>query len=136
MVSSVTFLGHKVDKDSLHLLPDKINAVRNAPTTRNVQELKSYLGLLSYYSKFLPKLSTVLAPLYRLLRKDTHWRWKAAEEKAFELSKELLTSSRLLIHFDPSLPLILACDASDYGVGAVLAHQMLNREERPIGYAS
>ena len=136
MVSAVTFLGHKVDKDGLHPLPDKINAVLNAPTPRNVQELKSYLGLLSYYSKFLPKLSTVLAPLYRLLCKDTHWRWKAAEEKAFELSKELLTSSRLLVHFDPSLPLTLACDASDYGVGAILAHQMPNGEERPIGYAS
>ena len=49
-----------------------------------------------------------------------------AQEKAFELSKELLTSSRLLVHFDSSLPLILACDASDYGVGAVLAHQMPN----------
>ena len=81
-------------------------------------------------------MSTVLAPLYRLLRKDTHWRWKAAEEKAFELSKELLTSSRLLVHFDPSLPLILACDTSDYGMGAVLAHQMPNGEERSIGYAS
>ena len=136
MVSSVTFLGHKVDKDGLHPLPDKISAVLSAPTPRNLQELKSYLGLLSYYSKFLPKLSTVLAPLYRLLRKDTHWRWMAAEEKAFDLSKELLTSSRLLVHFDPSLPLILACDASDYGVGAVLAHRMPNGEERPIGYAS
>ena len=64
MVSAVIFWGHKVDKDSLHLLPDKISAVLNAPTPRNIQELKSYLGLLSYYmySKFLPKLSTVLAP--------------------------------------------------------------------------
>ena len=63
MVSAVTFSGHKVDKDGLHPLPDKINAVLNAPTPRNIQELKSYLGLFSYYSKFLPKLSTVLAPL-------------------------------------------------------------------------
>ena len=107
MVSAVTFLGHKVDKDGLHLLPDRINAVLNAPTPRNIHELKSYLGLLSYYSKFLPKLSTVFAPLYRFLRKDTHWRWKAAEEKDFELSKELLTSFRLLVHFNPTLPLIL-----------------------------
>ena len=67
MVSSVTFLGHKVDKDGLHILPDKISAVVNAPTPRNIQELKLYLGLLSYYSKFLPELSTLLAPLYSLL---------------------------------------------------------------------
>ena len=117
MVSAVTFWGHKVDKDSLHLLPDKISAVLNAPTSRNIQELKLYLGLLSYYSKFLPKLSTVLAPLYRLLRKDAHWRRKAAEEKAFELSKGLLTSSHLLVHFDPSLPLILACERLGFRSG-------------------
>ena len=94
------------------------------------------MGLLSYYSKFLLKLSTVLVPLYRLLQKDTHCRWKAAQEKAFDLSKELLNSSCLLVCFDPSLPLILACDASEYGVGAVLAHWMSNVEERSTGYAS
>ena len=74
MVSSVTFLGHTVDSKGLHPLPEKVEAVKNAPNPRNVQELKSYLGLLSYYSKFLPNLSSMLAPLYSLLKKKAVWK--------------------------------------------------------------
>ena len=58
------------------------------------------------------------------------------EEKAFEASKKLILSTDLLVHFDPSLPIILACDASSYGVGAVLAHRMPEWSERPVGFAS
>ena len=74
MVQSVTFLGHRIDGDGFHPLPDKVDAVRNAPAPRNTRELKSYLGLLSYYSKYLPNLSSVLAPLYQLLFKDVKWK--------------------------------------------------------------
>ena len=84
----------------------------------------------------MPNLSTVLAPLYRLLRKDVKWHWSSEEEKTFEVSKELLTSSKVLVHFNPKYKLVLACDASAYGVGAVLAHKFEDGSERPIGYAS
>ena len=136
MVKSVSYLGHQIDAEGLHPLSDKVQAVRDAPSPQSIQELKVYLGLLSYYSKFLPDLSTVLAPLYRLLRKDTFWRWTKEEMKAFQASKDLQTSSPLLVHFDPQLKLIFACDALAYGVGAMLAHQMLDGSEQPIGYAS
>lgn len=92
--------------------------------------------MLTYYSKFLPNLSVTLHPLYQLLRKDVAWQWGTAEARAFVASKELLTSSTCLTHFDSSLPLSLACNASSYGLGAVLSHQMPNGEERPIAYAS
>ena len=128
MIDSVTYLGHQIDPDGLHPLSDKVQAVK--------AELKAYLGLLTYYGKFLPDLSTVLAPLYKLLRKDTRWHWAEEEMQAFQASKDLLTSSCLLVHFDSQLKLILACDASSYGVGAVLAHQMPDGSELPIGYAS
>ncbi len=102
----------------------------------SVQELKAYLGLLTYYGKFLPKLSSVLFPLYRLLRKDVAWEWSEEEEKAFSRSKKMLTSSNLLTHYNPQLPLTLACDVSAYGIGAVLAHRMSDGSEKPIGYVS
>ena len=136
MVPSVEYVGYKIDAKGLHPLPEKVRAVKEAPSPRSVQELKAYLGLLTYYSDFLPNMSSVLAPLYRLLRKDVSWQWTQVEEEAFEESKTLLTSESLLVHFDPSLPLTLACDASAYGVGAVLAHKMPDGTERPIGYAS
>ena len=93
MQPSVSYLGHKIDQQGLHPLKEKVQAVQDAPSPKNVTELKSYLGLLSYYSKFLPKMADVLAPLYMLLRKDVRWKWTAAEEKAFCASKDLLTSS-------------------------------------------
>ena len=135
-VPSVSYLGHKIDAEGLYPLPDKLQAIKEAPTPRNVTDLKSYLGLLTYYGKFLPNLSTKLQPLYQLLVKDCTWQWTKAQEKAFQESKDLLQSSQLLVHFNPQLPLMLSCDASAFGIGAVLAHKMSDGSEKPIGYAS
>ena len=63
MMDAVTYLRHKIDAQGLHPVMDKVDAVRKAPKPRNVSEFKSYLGLLSYYGKILPNLSTTLAPL-------------------------------------------------------------------------
>ena len=101
-----------------------------------MSELKSYLGLLTYYSRFLPNMAMALNPLYKLLRKAVPWRWTARERKAFEDSKQLLVSSQVLVHFDSKLKLVLACDASVYGVGAVLSHRMPDGTEKPIAFAS
>ena len=136
MVPTVSFLGHRIDADGLHPLDDKVRAIEAAPTPTNVTELKSYLGLLTYYGKFLPNLATKLAPLYKLLQHRVPWRWTSAQDAAFRESKKLLASSSLLVHYDLKLPLILACDASAYGIGAVLAHRMPDGSEKPIGYAS
>ena len=135
---SVTYLGFMIDEHGLHPVASKVDAIHNAPSPASVQEFKSYLGLLTYYSKFLPNLSSTLAPLYSLLRKNQPWLWGKAQQDAFEYSKSVLTTSSFLTHFDPTLPLILACDASDYGIGAVLSHphRMPDGTERPIGYAS
>ena len=130
------YLGHRIDNQGLHPIVEKVEAIRDAPAPTNVSELRSYLGLLTYYSKFLPNMSTVLAPVYRLLRKDVKWSWKEEQRKAFDSSKKLLMSFDLLVHFDPKLDIVLACDASSYGVGVVLAHRMPDGSERPVGYAS
>ncbi|MDD9818931.1 MAG: RNase H-like domain-containing protein, partial [Gammaproteobacteria bacterium] len=136
MQPSVTYLGHLIDAQGLHPLPDKVRAVQEAPPPRSVAQLKSYLGLLTYYSKFLPNLSSTLSPLYRLLRQSTCWCWTPKEQEAFEASKQLLTSAPLLVHFNPELEITLSCDASPYGLGAVLSHRMPDGTEKPVGYAS
>jgi len=101
-----------------------VRAIKEAPSPKNVAELRSFLGLVNYYGKFLPELSTVLAPLYQLLHKDCSWNWQQAQETAFQQVKELLHSATLLVHFDPDKDVVLSCDASPYGVGAVLSHCM------------
>ena len=124
MQTSVKYLGHVMDAHGLHPMPDKVQAIQNAPQPENVSQLKSYLGLLSYYRKFIPNLSTLLTPLYALLKKGVPWSWQESEQHAFETSKQLLQSSQVLMHFDPDLELILSCDASNYGLGAVLLHKL------------
>ena len=132
----MSYLGHRIDATGLHPLADKVQAVKEAPIPKSVQELKSYLGMLTYYGKFLPNLSSTLHPLYALLKKDTPWIWGEAQAIAFARSKDLLTSDRFLAHFDSSQKLMLACDALAYGLGVVLAHKLPDGTKKPIGYAS
>ena len=108
----------------------------HASVRQGVTELKLLLGLLTCYSKFLPNLSTVLAPLYQLLKVTGRWQWTSRQAQAFEDSKKLLLDSQLLVHFDLSLEIRLACDASTYGIGAVMSHKMSYRPEKPIGFVS
>ena len=110
--------------------------LKDAPVPQNVSQLKSFLGLLNYYGKFIPKLSTLLTPLHRLLQKKSTWTWGPEQQGAFDRVKGILTSDSVLAHYDPSKPLILACDASLYGVGAVLSHKLDDGSERPVAYAS
>ena len=94
--------------------------------------MKAYLRLLTYYGRFLPNLSTVLSPLYRLLRQDVCWHWTSKQQRAFTRSKQLLTSAKVLVHYNPRLDLVVAGDASAYGIGAVLSHKMPNGEESQL----
>ena len=136
MRPSVTYLVHVIDAHGLHPLDERVQVIKDASISKTVGELKSYLRILSYYSRFLPNMSSVLHPIYHLLRKDVPWVWKTAHSRAFTASKELLISSRCLIHYDPLLELTLACNASNYGLGAVLSHKMPDGSERPVAYAS
>ena len=114
----------------------KIRAINNAPASTNISQLKSFLGLINYYCKFLQILSNTLAFLYRLLQKNTRWHWGAEQEKAFQIAKKSLTSDCVLTHFDPTKTLVLACDASPYGIGAVLSHRMGDGHDKPIAFSS
>ena len=134
--ASVEYLGHQVDADGLHTLDSKLQAVVDAPAPRDVQELRSFLGLVNYYGKFIANLATILHPLNALLQKDRQWRWSRECASAFQQAKDQLTSSRVLAHYDPALPIKLAADASAYGVGAVIAHVFADGTEHPIAFAS
>ena len=116
MSESVEYLGHVIDSQGLHVKQDKVDAIVNAPKPKNVTELRAYLGL------FIPNLASILQPLNNLLKKLTKWEWSMDCDEAVKIATEELISSQVLIHFDPSLPIQLATDASQYGLGAVLLH--------------
>ena len=133
---SVEYLGHRIDERGIHTSPKKVQAIVEAPSPRNVQELRSFLGLLNHYAKFLPKLASTLHPLHLLLRAGQRWQWSNACEKAFQTAKRRLVEAPVLSHYDPALPIVLAADASAYGVGAVISHRMTDGSERPVAFAS
>lgn len=136
MVPSVEFLCYRVDGEGWHPTDEKIAAISEVPSLKNLGELSSYLGLLNYYGHFIANLSTLLQPLHELLRKGTKWVWSKECEEAFQGSKSELMVGRVLVPYDEKRKLILACDASPYGIGAVISHVMDDGQERPIAFAS
>ena len=134
--TSVQYLGHIIDADGLHATEEKLDAIVHAPAPKNVHELRSFLGLLNYYGRFIPNLSSLLHPLNHLLRHNVTWRWTEACSKAFKCAKQKIVSPNVLVHYDSTRPIRLAADASAYGLGAVISHVMDDGSERPIAFAS
>ena len=102
MAPSVEYLGHVIDAAGLHPTKAKVKAITEAPDPKNVAELRSFLGLINYYGKFLPNLSSTLAPMYKLLQQHTQWHLGDAQATAFKAAKGALQSSILLVHYDSS----------------------------------
>ncbi|XP_015118224.1 uncharacterized protein K02A2.6-like [Diachasma alloeum] len=121
-----------IDKNGIHVCKDKVEAINAIKTPLNTTELKRFLGMTNYYSKFVNNYAQVVAPLYKLLRKEIRWNWTEECQVAFDLIKEKLLSPEVLMHYDPKLPLKITCDASPVGVGAVLSHILPNNIVRPV----
>ncbi|XP_049881979.1 uncharacterized protein K02A2.6-like [Pectinophora gossypiella] len=132
---SVKYLGFIINKEGLRPDPSKLDAISNAPRPENVTQLKSFLGMLNYYGRFIPNLSTMLHPLHALLKKGVDWKWNVDCEKSFEEAKRCLLSERVLAHYEEGRELVLSVDSSAYGLGAVLAHRYAEGE-RPISCVS
>ena len=133
---SVEYLGFVVDKNGVHTSPSKIKAIVEMPNPINISQLRSFLGMVNHYAKFIPNLTDRLAPFYLLLKKDTKWEWNASCTEAFTSIKQSLTSPLVLTHYDPKIPLVLAADASSTGVGAVIYHRYPDGTEKAIAHAS
>ena len=136
LAGQVTYLGYNIAKEGISPSPEKVKVIKNAAPPENVTQLKAYLGMLNYYNPYLPNLSALIESLYRLLKKGTTFHWNTEQEKAFAESKALLYNAALLTHFDPLRSIIVSCDASPYGIGAVLAHVMDDGSEKPVCYIS
>ena len=115
---------------------EKVGAILEAPPPKTVHELRAFLGLVNYYGKFVRNLATLLHPLNQLLCQGASWEWTRECKMAFEELKSKMASTEVLAHYDTAVPLKLDCDASAYGVGAVLSHLYEDGSERPIAYAS
>lgn len=131
-VSQIKFLGHIVDKDGIRPDPSKALAISQMSPPKDVQQLRSYLGAINYYGRFVKQMKQLRAPLDNLLKKDAHWNWTSECQQSFDKFKVILCSNLLLTHFDPAKEIIVAADASKYGLGAVIMHRFPTGEIKAI----
>ena len=132
---SVEYLGHLLSHKGI-AKGTKVDAMLNMPPPTDVSGLKSFLGSVQFYHKFLPNLATVTEPLHMLTHKGVKWEWGSQQQTAFTTLNNLLCANTVLAHFDPSLPIGISCDASPSGVGVVLFHRYPDGSERPIAITS
>ena len=131
----VTYLGHVVSENGVSTDPSKVSKILDWPIPRNVSELRSFLGLASYYRRFIKDFAKTAVQLHRLTEKNKPFVWSESCLEAFNELKRELTNHPILAYPDFNKKFILDTDASDYGIGGVLS-QVEGNEERVIGYAS
>jgi hypothetical protein len=131
----VSYLGHIVSEKGVRTDPDKVSAVKQWPEPTCVNELRSFLGLCSYYRKFVKNFATIAAPLHNLMKKEQTFTWSTGCQQAFNELKRSLCTAPVLPYPDPTRPYILDCDASAYGIGGVLS-QKHNDIEFVVAYFS
>lgn len=133
----IKFCGFKLKHQQIHKCDDKISSFKNAPKPKSVSELKSFIGMIQFYSSFAPQLADIAHPLYKAFKGSSQkFEWTSEMDKAFEMVKAEMCSPRILVPFDPTRILLLATDASSHGISAVLSHRYDDNTERPIAYYS
>lgn len=132
---SLKYLGHVVTAEGIKTDPEKVESIQKFPTPRTVRDVRRFLGMASWYRRFVPAFSQIVTPLTRLLRKDVRFKWATEQEDAFAQLKTCLTESPVLTCPDFSQPFTLQTDASDRGLGAALT-QCTGDYEQVIAYAS
>lgn len=130
---SVKYLGHIISSKGIQKSQERVEAIVSTPTPTTISELKSFLGIVTFYGRYFPDMATVAAPLYEAT-KGNKLQWTKQCEKSFQMLKKELTSDRVLAPYDPELPVTLCCDAGPVGIGAVLQHTYPDGTERPIIY--
>ena len=132
----VLFLGYMVSASGISADPGKVRAVTEFPTLTDLRSLHAFLGLTSYYRRFVPRFSAIVQPLYHLTLKDTPFQWTPECDLAFTRLKSTLAEAHVLAYPNFGCPFLLETDASGVGLGAVLSQKQEDGTTRPIAYAS
>ena len=126
-LKEVQFLGHIISEAGISVDPSKIQDVLNWKTPESVSEIRSFLGLAGYYSRFVPEFSKIARPMTELLKKGVRFNWDDKCEQAFQTLRRLLTSAPVLAQPDITRPFDVYCDASGTGLGCVFIPVCLRR---------
>lgn len=133
--TELQYLGHIVTLNGVTPDPMKIKAIEEFPKPKTQKDIKSFLGLIGYYRRFLPKFSQLSKPLNDLLKKDRRWKWETEQEDSFNELKRQITNPPVLQFPDFTQPFVLTTDASDFAIGSILSQGKIG-EDKPIAFAS
>ena len=130
------YLGHEISADGVRMERDKMASIEDFPVPRNVRNLRSFLGLINYYRKFIPDFSKVALALTQLTRKDVEFSWGELQEDAYRELKNIIRNDVMLRHANPAEQFILFTDASDFALGSVLTQLDMEGCSRPVEFYS
>ncbi|KAG5886535.1 hypothetical protein JTB14_002032 [Gonioctena quinquepunctata] len=129
------YLGYVVDRNGLHVDPDKVKAMLELPRPTNISEVRRVVGTFSWYRRFIQDFFSVIAPITGLLRKGSRFEWSRDCAVSFQQIKECLVAAPILSCPDYSMPFVVQTDASGFGIGAVLT-QPHPEGDKVISYLS
>ena len=133
---SVQYLGYIVSTRGIQPDPEKLEKVTTWPTPSSVKSVQQFLGIANYYRRFVRNFAKIAQPLHHLTKQKIPFKWSTEYEVSFTTLKEHLTSAPLLVFPDFTKPFILDTDASDVGIGAVLAQRDDQGREQVVAYGS
>ena len=131
--TETNYLGFVIDENGIKPDQKKVEAIRALPAPTCVKEVRSFVGMCSYYRRFIPNFSQIAEPIIDLTKKYAHFKWTDVHQRAFDFIKDSLTTVPLLVYPDPNASYTLYTDASDTCIGACLT-QLSDNEEKPIYY--
>ncbi|XP_062557640.1 uncharacterized protein K02A2.6-like [Armigeres subalbatus] len=132
----IGYLGLLWDRHGVRPDPAKIEVIKNLPPPKDITGVRSFLGAINYYGKFVPNMRALRFPLDQLLKNTTTFVWTGECQQAFNKFKEILSSGLLLAHYDPRQEIIVSADASSIGIGATISHKYSNGHVKVIQHAS
>ena len=133
---TVEYLGHVITPSGLQPNPNQVSAIRDYPSPESVTQVRQFLGMISYYRRFIEGFAKVASPLHSLTRKDCSFVWTTECQESFDTLKEKLISAPVLVYPNFSKPFVLETDASIRGLGAVLSQKQSSGKLHPVAFAS
>lgn len=127
----VPYIGHLLTAKGLKIDPQKIKATHEMPEPKNKEDVKRLLGFIQSLSRYLPKLSTVDAPLRELEKSDVLFHWDYPQKESFKKIKQLVSKAPVLQYYDVTKAVTIQCNASGKGLGVVLL-----QDNKPVCYTS
>lgn len=135
--NQIDYLGYEISSSGMRPGEAKIRSVSNFPRPQNVHAVRQFIGLVSYFRKFIRGFAELAFPLTKLLKKDAKWEWEVNQEESFEALKDMLVNRPVLAIYDRHAETELHTDASRIGIGAILLQRSASAEAlRPVAYYS